>query len=361
MTMTDVAERAGVSKAAVSVVLSDHKGNIGVSEATRKRVLKIARETGYRPDMAARSLSKRKSFLVGVLCRESRGLLTLELLRGIQDELLDREYSAVTYLHGDKADDEARHIKFSLARQADGLIVTAALDPDGRTNIEMFSTLRNRNMPIVQVFSRTLPNVPSVTVDQFIAGQLAAQHLIDLGHKSIVDLAPEGYTDEEMPGFYPMVRQQWQGYERAMLAAGLKPVVATHGRVAGGLDFTEAAYRAVGEVLDHPASPTAVIVGNDCAAIGLTKGLTEAGVRVPEDISVACCDAVVTNLVPPSAIGTLSFTTVVHPVREIGRTAARMVLSMLDGKLVEDVVFEPRMIVGGSTAPPRHTTNSIGD
>lgn len=348
-TLAEVASQAGVSKTAAWAALSKRQTNVGLSDVTRARVLRVAKKLKYQRNIIGRSLATRKSFLISLLFRETYELSALAVLRGIQDVLLDREYSLVTYAHGDTVEDEARHIEFSLERRVDGLIVTPALDAEGMTNAERFTALQQGGLPIVQLFNRTLAEIPAVMMDYRAAGRMATEHLIELGHRRIAHFTHAGYLDEQTPGFFADARQRWQGYVQAMEAAGLEPVVVAHGSVREAWELFGAAQHAsaVGQLLGHPSRPTAVVCYSDFEAFGLIRSLVKKGVGVPQDISVTGIDdlEVLTIDLP-------SLTTIAPPLRAIGQAAARMVLARTPGSVAEDHVLTPRMHVRESTGPP---------
>ena len=182
-TLSQVATAAGVSRTAAWAALSDRQTNVGLKAETRQRILHTAKQLNYQKNLVGLSLVKRKSLLISLLCRETYEHTALDVLRGIQDVLLDREYSLLTYAHGDTVENEAHHIKLSLVRGVDGIILMSALDSDGRTNAKQLSTLQTRGFPLVQLFNRTLPGVPTVMMDDHIAGRMATEHLLNLGHR----------------------------------------------------------------------------------------------------------------------------------------------------------------------------------
>ena len=361
-TLAEVASQAGVSKTAAWAALSKRETNVGLSDVTRARVLRVAKKLNYQRNIIGRSLATRKSFLISLLFREAFELSTTEVLRGIQDVLLDQEYSLVTYAHGDTVEDEARHIDFSLERKVDGLIVTPALDAEGKTNAERFSALQRGGLPVVQLFNRTLAGIPAVMMDHRAAGRMAAEHLIELGHRRIAHFTHAGYLDEQTPGYFADARQRWEGYVQAMEAAGLEPVAVAHGSVRAAWELFGTAQHAsaVGQLLNHPSRPTAVVCYSDFEAFGLIRSLVKKGVRVPEDISVTGIDdlQVLTIDLP-------SLTTIAPPLRAIGQAAARMVLKRTASSAAEDEVLTPRMHVrestGSPSAGPGGRTVDVGD
>jgi DNA-binding LacI/PurR family transcriptional regulator len=180
-------------------------------------------------------------------------------------------------------------------------------------------------------------NVPSVGVDERTAGELATQHLIDLGHERI------GYVAG--PDHYLPTRQKAAGRRSALRAAGLDP----DGLVAHGDDFTvEAGRAALRNLLVADQAPTAVICSSDLMAIGVLQEAAEQGVRVPRDLSVVGFDGI-----EATAWTNPALTTVEQPIEEIAETAVNSLRSLMDdpGKPLPDSFFRPRLRERASTAP----------
>ena len=337
-----------MSKTAVWAALSARETNVGLSDDTRQRVLNVAKRLNYQGNIMGRSLAKRQSFLVSLLCREAYRLSAMDVIRGIQDVLLDQEYSLVTYAHGDTAEDEARHLEFSLARKVDGLIVMPALDLDGRTNHKRLIALQQAGMPIVQLFNRTLRGIPTVMMDHCAAGRIATEHLMALGHRRIAYFTHAGYRDDERPEFFPDARHRYEGYKQVMEAAGLECLVVTHGLVSAAPEYFDAAAHsdASDKLLCHPFKPTGVVCYCDFEALALIREMIRRGIQVPRDISITGVDDV-----EMLTLDLPSLTTVVPPLRKIGEIAAGMILEQLAGTAVEDQALIPPLAVRGSTGP----------
>ncbi len=353
-TLAEVSRRAGVSKAAVSAILSGHSHNIGVSSTTRRRIVKAAKEINYRPNMMAKGLATQKSFLIAAICRQSFDLHALQTIRGIGDVAEKRDYSTITYSHGNTPEDEAQHLQLALDRHVDGVIVMPAMDATGGTNAALFSELRRRGMPVVQLYYHTVPCLPSVRGDYRASGWIATRHLLELGHKRIVHLTHDCYRDETQPGLFLDARERWHGYAQCMRDAGLEQIVLTHPcPEAGHTEFFEAAYKMALSIAQHPASPTAVVAYNDYQAIGLLSALSAAGVRVPQDLSIVGFDDIeASQLVYPT------LTTVSQPARAFGQKAADMLFDLMEGRDVEDAVLSPHLVVRRSTDVPNDKLSS---
>jgi LacI family transcriptional regulator len=345
VTIADIAVKAGVSKGAAWAALTDRKTSIVLGTETRKKILRLAKELNYQPNLTARSLATQKSYLIGFLCRETHAKTTSVFLRGMQERLLDEGYSVLVYAHGDSVEDEACNLRHAIARQTEALIITPAIDKDGACNTQAIKSLLDSGTPVIQLFSRQIDGIASISADHYLAGKIAVEHLLEKGHRRIAHLTIEGYRDEEMPGYFFAVKKRWQGYEDAMKHAGLEPEVLT---IDPEVDYARGAFDVAKSVSNHSYHPTAIVAYNDTMALGLMKGLTLAGVRVPQDMSIIGHDGAEQLLLATPLDETI--TTFIQPIQEIGRIAAKMCTDLIDGKKVEDVVYKNKFHQGNSVA-----------
>ena len=347
ITMAEVARRAGVSKAAVSVAFSPGTGKIGLSAATREHILKIAAAAGYTPNLMARSLARQQSYLIAFLNREAYFVFALDTIKGIETVLREQNYSLLTYYDGSWAEDQSRQLQLALDRKVDGLIIAGAPEKKGGPNQLRIAALQKEGVPVVQVYRRIFPNVPVVMTDESAAGYQATRHLLELGHRRIAHVTHAGFEDRQLPGTHADARLRAQGYARAMREAGLKPSIISYPvSEAHGLNYTQQVEPAADRV--RQGKFTGVTCFCDYVAVGLMNQLIQAGLRIPDDLSVVGydnCDL--------SAMTQPTLTTLGQPVRQIGATAARMIFALKIGQPVEDVIFQPQLEVRGSTAPVR--------
>ncbi|MFF4568508.1 LacI family DNA-binding transcriptional regulator [Streptomyces sp. NPDC001410] len=329
-TIRDVAERAGVSKSLVSLVL---RGSGQVRAEKRDAVLKAVRELGYRPNAAARSLSEQRTRTVGVLLDDLRNPWFVDLLDGLNSLL------HTAGLHMLLADARLnRRMGHDLAEPfldlgADGLVVVGTVPDAGGLGVLA------RRMPVVVAGARE-PQPPGVDVvagDDELGARLATEHLLGLGHRRIAHLAGHGAVGE--------LRRR--GFEAAMRAHGAEPLVEPG-------DLTEeGGYRGTVRLLSRPERPTAVFAVNDMASVGALSAAGELGLTVPRDLSVAGYDN--TSI---SRLRHVWLTTVDTAPHEVGRRAADCLLDRFErpegeGKLH---LAAPTLEIRGTTAaPPRLT------
>ncbi|MFE5081314.1 LacI family DNA-binding transcriptional regulator [Streptomyces mirabilis] len=327
-TIRDVAERAGVSKSLVSLVL---RGSDQVRDEKRQAVLAAVEELGYRPNAAARSLSERRTRTVGVLLNDMRNPWFVELLDGLNSRLHD------SGLHMLLADGHLnRRLGEDLTRtfvdlRVDGLIAVGTLPA-----AEALRTAAGQ-IPTVVAGAREpeLPGVDVVANDDERGARMATEHLIGLGHRRIAHIAGRGVVGE--------LRRR--SFEAAMREHGL----AAEAVVEQGDLTEEGGYRATVRLLSARERPTAVFAFNDIACVGALSAAEELGLQVPRDLSLVGYDN--TYL---SRLRHLWLTTVDSAGHDVGRRAAQCLLDRIadPARPGEVVLTAPALEVRGTTAPP---------
>jgi DNA-binding LacI/PurR family transcriptional regulator len=323
-TLADVAARAGVSTALVSIVMRDTPG---ASPATRERVRRAADEIGYRPDSRARLLRSSRSRLLGVVFgvqQPFHGDLVSGLYAAAERAGYELALSAVT-----PGRDEQHAVGSLLQDRCEALVLLGPQSPTAT-----LADLATR-LPVV-VVARP---VRSTTVDVVRTAddegmRLAVDHLVALGHRDVVHV--DG-------GRAPGAAGRRRGYREALQRHGLPA------RVVDGGPTEDDGAAAARRLLDGPL-PGAVTVFNDRCALGVLDVLRRAGRTVPGEISVVGYD--------DSRIARLSsvdLTSVAQDVEQLTTLAVGRALARLDGTPVDrrELVVPPRLVVRSSTAPPR--------
>ncbi|MGK5170363.1 LacI family DNA-binding transcriptional regulator [Geodermatophilus sp. CPCC 205761] len=323
-TLADVAARAGVSTALVSIVM---RGVPGASAATRERVRRAADEIGYSPDARARLLRSSRSRLVGVVFGVQHAFHG-DLLTGLYDAAEKAGYelalSAVT-----PGRDERRAVDSLLRDRCEALVL---LGPQSPTATLADLAARLPVVVVARSVRSTAVDVVRTADDEGL--HLAVDHLVELGHREVVHV--DG-------GRAPGAAERRRGYHEAVRRHGLAARV-----VPGGLTEDDGA-AAARELLGGPL-PGAVTVFNDRCALGLLDVLRRAGRAVPGDVSVVGYD--------DSRIARLSsvdLTSVAQDVEQLSTLAVQRAIGRLDGAAVEqrELVVPPRLVVRSTTAPPR--------
>lgn len=336
VTTHDVARRAGVSQATVSLVLSGNP-RARVSAATRERVMAAAGDLGYRPNILARGLVRRRSYTLGVVVPDLSNPFFLDVVTGVQRVAAEAGYAV---LPGDVREvPPERHLDALRQRQVDGLIL------DGFGALAMADdALSDLKVVLVDEPSERWPGVAS---DALEAGRLAAEHLLSLGHRRIAFAGPAS----DVHGF----RMRERGFAAALRAAGVPLPSPLLRRVppttAGGWQAMRSLL-----ALDPSERPTAVFCANDLVAAGALKACLKAGVDVPGAMSLVGCDDVeLARVVTPE------LTTVRVPARELGARAARLLVRWLDeengGTIKPPTKPLPVKLVVRETTAPAPTDN----
>jgi DNA-binding LacI/PurR family transcriptional regulator len=333
--MADVAARAGVSRALVSIVFRNQQG---ASEETRQRVLRVADEIGYRPDSAARLLARGRSRTLGVMFAVHQTFHT-NLIEGIYPEAERLGYDVLLSAAA-PGRSEAKAVEALLSHRCEALIVlgseaeAADLDALGQRAVTVSVSRRVRGARVDFVHSAEGKGV-----------RQAMDHLIELGHRRIVHL--DG-------GRGPGSAERRRAYRAAMRRHGLQEWEG----VIGG-DHTERSGIEAGRLLlaereAGRALPTAVLAGNDRSAMGLLMSLSRGGVEVPGDVSVVGYDdSHLSHLMP------IGLTTVRQDAGLMAEYAVRFAVERLEDPQLEprEAVLEPKLVVRGTSGPARELSD----
>ncbi|WP_050758135.1 LacI family DNA-binding transcriptional regulator [Xylanimonas cellulosilytica] len=322
----DVARLAGVSAQTVSRVST---GAENVRADTRAKVLTAMDQLGYAPNHAARALRNGAFGTIGLLAHRFERTGEALTTEGVIEAARAQDY-AVTIVDVGRTDDDWQGAAQRLTHLAvDGLVIIRAETATPE------SLVLPAGLAVVVSDSRLVGRHPAVVADQVAGTQVAVQHLLSLGHRTVHHLA--GPTDSE-----PAAARA-AAWARTLEEAGVRPPAPWRG------DWTAASGYARGR--DLPDDVTAVYAANDEMAVGLIRALHERGLRVPDDVSVVGFDGI--------RIGEYTWpplTTVRQDFHTIGRELVRLVLEQFRTRTrlgTERVVIPTELVVRGTTAPPR--------
>ncbi|MDQ7807864.1 LacI family DNA-binding transcriptional regulator [Amycolatopsis sp. A133] len=333
VTIVDVARHAGVSTTAASKVL---RNAYGASPAMREKVQRAIEELGYRPYAAARGL-RGQTYTIGVMLPDIRNPFFPEILDGLTDTLRDTDYHVLLGPSCDNEKDEGKLTDAMVDRGMDGLVLIAPVMSQVR-----LERLAN-TVPTVVVGRHTRSACyDTVTDDDTTGAALVVDHLADLGHRHIAHIEHHETDPARLAEMPNAVRAD--GYRKAMQARGLPPdIVSTTYTQEGG-------YLGTRQILARPNRPTAIFAGADIVAMGALTALSEAGLSVPGDISLAGYDN--TSF---AALGPISLTSVDQAGHHIGTAAARLLLERIADRSrpTAQIKLSPTLVPRRTTASPR--------
>jgi DNA-binding LacI/PurR family transcriptional regulator len=329
-TINDVADRAGVSKSLVSLVI---RGSSSVSDERRKAVERAVVELGYRPNGVARSLKERRTRTVGVVIWEMRNPWFVELVEHFQRAMSEREMTVlIGNGHLGTGTNESL-VEAFLTMRVDGLLL---IGPP-----LMSSTILSAAASVPTVVSVTrevkAPRVDVATNDDYAGSRLAVKHLADMGHRRIAYLGN---------GDSAVCLARMTGYRDEMA----NQRIAKEDRVQW-CDFTEPeGYQAALQLLRAKRPPTAIVGVNDSASIGALAAADALGIDVPEQLSIVGYD---NSLM--ASIRRISLTTIDPRNGEIGRVAAELMLERIKQprRPATERVIAPTLVVRGTSGPAR--------
>lgn len=325
-TIKDVAKMAGVSISTVSRVINDSKP---VSPDARRRVLRAIDVLQYEPNEIARSLVTRKSNLIGVIVEDIGLSYVSQVLRGVEEVGRMYDYDIlVSSTYGDP-EMEDRYIRVLLQKQVEGIVVISESNNENR-----HETLSNIKVPMAYLnrFYRN-QDVVTFTIDNEEETKKLTDYLIEKGHRKIYYLGSN--KDIEIT----VERYKQRGYEKAMEEIGEEPVVKMLHRKDEN-KFKETADKLIEDV--KAGKVTALVVYSDEAAVELMNYFYDAGIKVPDDVSVVGMgDGLLAETYRPR------LTTVKEPLYDYGAVSIRSIIKAIEnkGKMPEEVVLLPAQII----------------
>jgi len=336
--LRQLAEHLQLSQTTVSLVLNNSPNARSIPQRTRDRVLQAARQLHYRPNYFARSLRNSRSMSVGLIVPDLSDGYFPVVMKAIERHLLKAHYFYVTANHDRRPELVEEYSLRLMERAVDGLLLLDTPAPI------------QGSVPAVAVSSHNpAPGIVNVVLDHDRAARLALSHLRQLGHERIALMkGPPGITD---------AAYRWKSIVSVAAELGIPVLSELSIELTEVSQSPEAGYRHMRELLATTHAFTAVFCFNDISAIGAIRAIVDAGLRVPEDISVVGFDDIIT-----AAFYRPSITTVQQPLDAMGTRAAQILLNRIEHPektAPPDVMMEPQLIVRESTGPcPVSTTRA---
>jgi DNA-binding LacI/PurR family transcriptional regulator len=329
VTIEDVAIKAKVSVNTVSRALN---GKDGVSEKTREKIIRIAQEMNYRPNILARSMRQNRSDFVGVSVLDIGNSVFTKMIKGIEKVLMDDSLSIIIGNSDEDVDKERHYLETMLSTNCRGIIIS-------HVNSSGLKFLRHERIPFVVLDRDTQKfECDQVYVDNNKMGYLATKHLLDLGHRDIVFINKESEFDTDH-------RRRVEGYLQALNEHGLQNMA----HVYSCLD-AEQGKKTVQEIWKKETQPTGIVIGQHSVAEGVIMMLTQLRIKIPTELSV-----VIIGEPSWASILTPGFTTIERPLELVGSKAAKLLLDRTQGKIKGDYisyVVSSSLVVRESTGPP---------
>ncbi|MGC9469217.1 MAG: LacI family DNA-binding transcriptional regulator [Anaerolineae bacterium] len=332
-TIKDVAKRAGVAPITASRVINDSGY---VSEETRRRVEAAIEELGYVPNRVARSLRSKQTHTLALVLTDITNPFWTTVARGVEDAAIEDGFSVILCNTDESGAKEQSYVRLLLQKQADGFLLVPA-----NSTSRSVVLIQKQQVPLV-ILDRTVASpVDTVRSDSKGGAYQLTRHLLKLGHRRIAVLSgPQGVST---------ALDRVAGYRQAMTGADLplddRMVIYGPFTQQGGYEMTR-------QLLTLPLRPTALFAANNFIAIGAFRALREAGLRVPDDISLVAFDDL------PGTFTMEPFLTVAaQQAYEMGRVATQLLLERLTD--ASKAASEPREIVLPTDLIVRHSTKPL--
>ncbi|MBS1841992.1 MAG: LacI family DNA-binding transcriptional regulator [Acidobacteria bacterium] len=329
VTLKTIANHLGLTPGTVSAALNNSAAARSIPEHTKKRILDAARELNYRPNFFARTLRLNRTYTIGVIAEEIGDAYGSQVINGIEQYLQTKNYFFLTVVHRHDPKLLATYSQLLLSRGIEGLITVDT------------SVSEAPSVPTVAVAGhQPVAGVTNIILDHKKAARLALEHLKELGHEKIAFLKGQTFSSDSATRWAAICEvAQEMGIEiRPELTVQIE-----------GTDSTPSLGYPVGKELLARKQPfTALFAYNDISAIGSIWAFREAGLRVPQDISVVGFDDI-----PGAAYANPGLSTVRQPLIRMGQIAAETVVNQIEGQgeYVPEIAIEPEFVRRASTGP----------
>jgi DNA-binding LacI/PurR family transcriptional regulator len=329
-TIYDVAKEAGVSIASVSNAING-KGNI--SKKKREEIFKVMERLQYQPSVIASALMGKKTFTLGLLIPDVSNPFFAEIARSVEDLAHHAGYSVIVCSTDNKDERVEKYIRLLEQKSIDGIMIGTGVE-----NTEILLQLAEKSVPIIMIAREvSAMSVHSVLTDDIKGGSLAAQHLLELGHRQMAVLSENLKVSSSV--------ERVKGFKFALYEAGLTieedDILSCESTIRDGR-------RAAGELIRRANSPTALFCCNDLLAIGALQAAKEAGVRVPEELSIVGFDNTILSTVTNPML-----TTIAQPMEQMVKLAFDLLIGDSERDTIKQrIVMQPELVIRESTSKP---------
>jgi LacI family transcriptional regulator len=336
VTLQTLARHLNLAVGTISAVLNDSPAARAIPEHTKRRILDASRELNYQPNYFARSLRLQRTYTIGVIAEQIGDPYGAMVISGIEEYLRESEYFFLTVIH--------RHDP-QILQNYSRMLVTRGVE--GFITVDTSITERPSRPTVAVAGHAPVPGVTNLILDQQLAARLVLTHLLELGHRNIAFIKGQTMSSDSAT--------RWAAICAASKELGvrIRPELVVQLEV--DLTTPQLGYPYAKDLLSRGKPFTALFAYNDLSAIGAILAFQEAGLRVPQDISVVGFDDV-----PLAVFSNPQLTTVRQPLQRMGQIAAKTLIDQIEGKekFQAEIVIEPALIVRASTGPAPKTSSS---
>lgn len=329
VTLKTIADHLNLTPGTVSAALNNSSAAKSIPEHTKQRILAAARELNYRPNFFARSLRLQRTYTIGVIAEEIGDAYGSMIISGIEQHLRQNNFFFLTVIH--------RHDKKLLQTYSQML---QARGVEGFITVDT-SISEKPALPTVAVAGhQKVPGVTNIVLDHKRAAHMALEHLQSLGHEEIAFVRGQDFSSDSAV--------RWEAIEQVARELGIRIRPELTVQIQGTDSTPVVGYPVGKELLARKRPFTALFAYNDISAIGAVWAFREAGLRVPEDISVVGFDDI-----PGAAFANPALTTVRQPLLRMGQIAAQTLMDRIEerGTYAPEIPIEPEFVVRDSTGP----------
>lgn len=327
--MKDIAEKVGVSKTTVSMVINKKDDNI--SEETKMKIRRIIEETGYIPNNAARGLNTNKSGSIGIIIPDISNPFFSELSRAIEDVANKLGYNVILCNSDNNADKEKKYVELLISKLIDGIILIPGQESEASAKL-----LKLNSIPFVFVdrYIKGFEDCPGIYFDNKQGIKCGIEYLYGKGKRNIVFVSG--------PRKINVNKERLDGYKNIMTEYGIynkSLIFESTFSLEGGIEITN-------QILDKCKSVDAIFYSNDIMAIGGMKALKRREYKIPEDIVIIGFDGItLSRMIEPE------LTTIQQPIYSMGQQACKLIIDIINEESIDNtkIYFKPNIIFGGTT------------
>ena len=331
VTLQTLARHLNLAVGTISAVLNDSPAARAIPEHTKRRILEAARKLNYRPNYFARSLRLQRTYTIGVIAEQIGDPYGAMVISGIEEYLRESEYFFLTVIH--------RHDHRVLQNYSQMLVTRGV---EGFITVDTSITERPSRPTVAVAGHAAVPGVTNLILDQKLAARLVLTHLLELGHCDIAFMKGQTASSDSAT--------RWAAICAASEELGVRIRPELVVQIEQDLTTPQLGYPYAKGLLARKQPFTALFAYNDLSAIGAIWAFREAGLHVPQDISVVGFDDV-----PLAVFSNPELTTIRQPLQRMGQIAAKTLIDQIEVKaeFQPEIVIEPELIVRASTGPVR--------